>query len=360
MKIEVTREELLRVLGWIVKFTDPKSVSFGAKCVRFVAEDGEIRASATNLEISGSEKVGGTIAEPGAFACDGKALVERVRFFASGPISITYMDGKVHLQVGSQRYALKAAPVDEMPKIPGLPTSKQTQIPAAALARLVGAVSHAICDDWNRAHLNSALIECDATSLRMVATDGHLLTKSEATIVAGRPFEMLVRKGAVILLGERCASVDEGTSVQISTKGDQQFFQIGTALLVAQSPNANFPPYDQVIPKARRHAEVNRDEFVRALKVTGIDDGRVGVEFTQDQIRVSGVTSDGESASIEVSAQCAFAAGPIGVSSKRLAEQLGQSAGDLLHVDVGGELDPVLVTAPKDAGFVAVHMPMRL
>jgi DNA polymerase-3 subunit beta len=362
MKITIERDELIRVLGWLVKFTEPKSASFWAKCVRFDAMNGAIVASATNLEISGSESVAGTVREEGGFACDGKSMIERARFFAPGTIAIeTVEDSKVLMQAGSQRYALKSVPLDDMPKIPPVPTSKQTQIPATALGRLIDKVTHAISDDFNRPHIHSALIECEAAVLRMVATDGHLLTKCEVAIAAGRPFEMLVTKRAVVLLAEQCGRAADGLSVQISTKGDKQFFQIGAALLISQVPQATFPTYQQVIPKRRRHATANRAEFLRALKVTGIDDGRVGISFNRDELSISGRTADGEIAAIEIPAACSFMhAMPIGVNAKTLAEQVDKCDDESIQIDVDGELDPVMILSEKDPGFVAINMPMRL
>jgi DNA polymerase-3 subunit beta len=362
MKIAVERSELVRVLSWLVKFTDPKSVSFGAKCVRFVADESGIRAMATDLEISGVMLVAGSQENPGIFACDGKALLERARLFPQKPIMIETRDSKVLLQSGTQRYSLMAVDGSELPKIPEPPKTKQTRIPASTLATLIRKVAHSISDDHTRANIHSALLECTERSLKMVATDGHRLTLDETPLVGGRAFEMLIMKPAVLLLAEQCEAAPEKANLEIATTKEQYFFDVAGVLMIAKIPQTDFPPYNQVIPaKPPKNVDVDRAEFVRALKATSLRlDGRIGIQFEKDLIRVSGESSDGEISSIELDVSSDVEQSAIGVCGKTLAEQLGTCTGATLRLGFDGVLDPVLVSSKQDPGFLAVHMPMRL
>src|SRR5262249_14374446 len=147
--------------------------------------------------------------------------------------------------VGSpRRFTLRGIPASEFPALPSPdPAAPSLSIGVDLLSRLIARTHFSISTDETRPHVNSALFEWDGDRVRVVTTDGHRLSKAEATVAgSSAKATMLIPLKAVAELrrladdakaerAERDAqtksdSKSDPASVRIIQSGPHAFFDV--------------------------------------------------------------------------------------------------------------------------------------
>jgi DNA polymerase-3 subunit beta len=186
MDVILAKRDLLRLVQRASNVADKRSTMPVLANVLLQTENGALRVSATDnyLSLTGAEKA--DIGRPGAIALPAKGLADRIKAMPEGPIQITVKDkAQAALKaVGSpRRYTLQGIPGDEFPKLPeAAEGAHKISLSAENLAQLIAQTHFAISPDETRAHINSALLDVQGETVRMVSTDGHRLSKSDIAV----------------------------------------------------------------------------------------------------------------------------------------------------------------------------------
>jgi DNA polymerase-3 subunit beta len=360
MQLTISRDQLLSLISRCASVTDKRSTMPILSSVLLVA-NGKLECSASDLDRSVSGATSAEIKKTGSVALDARALVERVKSL-TGNISITSDGSKVTLKSGSRRFTMHGVPGEQFPQLPKADDARQLlTMPAEKLARLIASVQFAVSTDETRLHLNSALFECDAGTLRMVATDGHRMSLVEAEAPDGAAsFSVLVPlKG----LTEIRRLLEEGGKVLLSQEGSFLFVDVGGFSFAAKTADSQFPPYGQVIPTASTIvASVPRGAFsdaVKAVLVAASDKGLVRLAFGRSALRVEIESPDTGDGLDEVAIECNGEV-TIGANGRYLLDALGAAETENVTVSLNGELDPIVITPSNGDSAKFLIMPARL
>jgi DNA polymerase III subunit beta len=223
-----------------------------------------------------------------------------------------------------------------------------------------------ICNDETRFHLNGVFFESDGSKSRMVSTDGHRLSKVERTIANGPKLSagvIIPKKGLL----EIKKVLEQGPSAKIAIKTPHVFLVQDDIAIAVKLIEAQFPPYEQVIPKENdKVAIAPRLALLEALKRISImsSDKTWGIKLAvaKGELKVASDNPDlGEAhETLDVSYEGAPLA--IGFNAKYFIELLGEMEGDEVKLELNGELDPGLVRPAdgKAGSYLGVVMPMRI
>ena len=200
-----------------------------------------------------------TVEGTGGMTVPVKALSDIVRKLPDGVVTVRASEHGIRVSCGGVEAALIGHPDRDFPKVPVMDSAKPlASVDAATIREMIGAVDHAICQDETRFHLNGIWFQYDGTTARMVATDGHRLAKVERALSRAGDFKS--DKG-MILRAKGCAAIrsllakdnglcdigENGPIFMVRTCADGVVTTIGVKVIDAQ-----FPPYEQVIPKDNR------------------------------------------------------------------------------------------------------------
>jgi DNA polymerase-3 subunit beta len=245
------------------------------------------------------------------------------------------------------------------------------------LQDLIARTYLSISSDETRAHLNSALFEWDGEVVRMVTTDGHRLSKMEAS-VAGRQASavMLIPLKAILelrrlcddILGSDTSTMTDGVAkdvLDISQSGANAFFTGGGMTFAVRLVDAQFPPYMQVIPQHNdKVLRVPRVVFADALKAVSVAanerTGGVRLNLRQGQVSIATESPDSGEGFDEVPVDYTGPAMTVGFNAKYFLDVLGALKDDEIEIGLGGELDPAVIRPVGRTDFLAVVMPMRI
>lgn len=370
MNIVIAKNDLLSLLSRVVGCADVKSTLPALKCALLTAQDGRLTVAATDLYLAVSTSAEAEIKKPGAIAVDAKGLLERVKAMPSGPVAITTDANHVvtlKAVASARRYTLRGLPSEDYPGIATPDEKAQTlTIPASTLGALIRRVSPAISTDETRAALNSMLLSCDGGKVTTVATDGHRLTVATETLADGGDLAQVLipLKGANELKRLVESVAKDNPTLTVSVSGPTTFVAAGNTTLSIKTVDAQFPPWQQVVPAASKAplkcARAALADAIRAVSLAASDrTGGVVLEFATDSLRITSESPDGGDGFDELACDYDGAKVRIGANGKYLLDVLGAVDCNEVVVSVGSDLDPIRFDCVGEDGFTAVVMPMR-
>jgi DNA polymerase-3 subunit beta len=338
---------------------------------------GSLRLAATDLNLAVTGQITAEVQKGGSIAVGARDLFERVKMMPEGLLTIATNEGSgatIRAASSARRYTLHGIPGEEFPAIPEPDAGAATfAIGADALATLIARTHFSISTDDTRLHLNSALFEWDGNRVRMVTTDGHRLSKMEVTVPGKQASAtMLISLKGIQelrrLADEARAEVKgdaDGVMIDLVQSGANAFFRLPGLQFSVKLVDAQFPPYQQVIPRnVERTVVAPRAALTDALRAVSIaaSDRTGGVKLTlaKGTMRFTSESPDSGEGFDEVPVDYDGPDVTIGFNARYFLDVLGGLDEDSIEIGIGGELDPVVVRPHGSADYLAVIMPMRI
>lgn len=380
MEIEISKHSLLNALSKTITIADRKSSMQILSNVLIEADaDEKALVAATDLNISVKSVFPASITSRGAITVPAKTFYDVVRNMPEGLIKIQTVEDHVHLSCERSRFKLVSLPAEDFPQLPSIAGKEFFDIDAALVARMIERTIFSISGDETRSHINGALFQGDGKYLRMVTTDGHRLSKYEIKLDKSAFYNfsfVIPNKGiieirrivedgtGIVSIASHDGSVFFKREIEIEKGGDSATPVKADLLLVSKLIEADFPPYDQVIPSSyERSIVMSRTLFLDALR-------RVSVVSTE---RTLGVTMSLSEGAVEISSDNPYVGQgkeqfdvdyegeslSIGFNARYFMDVLSVLDSDEIKIELSGSLDPVVIKDISDS-FVGVIMPMRI
>jgi DNA polymerase III subunit beta len=369
----VSHADLKGALARITSVVDKRATLPILQRVAMRSRGGELEIVGTDLDVyltirlatgNGSAQCGTTFAA--------HKMSALVRTLPSGDIAIAPGTPTARIAAGRVTAKLEAIPDRDYPRIPTLGDLPWTSADARVWRSAIESVMFSVCQDQTRFHLAGAFMECDGSTLTMVTTDGHRLTKARRAWEWSGPSlasGILIPIKGLQELRKLLAGHD---ACQIGIAKPFLFVKAGNAELAIKLTDAQFPPYAQVIPTDYRRlvtvaAAPLRQALERAKLLTCETRG-VRLEMGDGELTVASDNPDVGQVTESISANYKGPSARWGVNPVYLLQLLEQIDGDSITMSFKDELDPMLVRATDDAvmlpvmeaGFLGVIMPMRI
>jgi DNA polymerase-3 subunit beta len=381
MHVVVSKKDLLRVLGRCQGVADKKStMPVLGNVLLEVTSTNELRLAATDLFVSVTGKIPAKVENGGSIALGARELFDRVRMMPEGQIALQVTGTQAVIRaVGSaRRFTLHGVPGEEFPSLPTPDAKAQVAtLDVVTLASLISATHFSISTDETRLHLNSALFEWDNDRVRMVTTDGHRLSKLEV-VVQGKheSATMLIPLKGVQELRRLCEEAlgdggkdgADASEIKMVQSGPNAFFELAGFSFSVKLVDAQFPPYQQVIPEtSERVVRAQRAALTDALRAVSVaaSDRTGGVKLTLGggKIRFESESPDSGEGFDEVSSDYQGPEVTVGFNARYFLDVLGAITDEDITLGISGELDPAVIKPAAESAnksYQAVIMPMRI
>lgn len=379
MDLVIAKKELLRLVSRCQGVADKKSAMPALANILLAGEGHRLNVAATDMYLSVSGQANADIATAGSVAVPAKDLLERVKMMPDGPVQITTTSGAQTTikAVGSaRRYTLHGIPGSDFPALPKPePDAPKLTLPVDLLSLLITRTHFSISADETRAHVNSALFEWAGDRVRMVTTDGHRLSKMEATVEgSSATATMLIPLKAISELRRLAEDAkaeradQQPAEVLIAQSGPNAFFEIASMQFSVKLVDAQFPPYQQVIPSVTdRSVRAPRAALADALRAVSLaaSDRTGGVKLTtaDNLLRITSESPESGNGFDELPVDYAGPEVTIGFNARYFLDVLAAVDDDEMTLGISGELDPAVLrpaTESSTQDYVAVVMPMRI
>ncbi len=370
MNITAPKKAMLRLLPRCNGVIDKKSPIPILANVLLSADVGVLSIAATDmyLSVSGSLKV--EVKQPGSVAAPALNMYDRIKAMPDGPVRISTndKDAIVIKSVGAaRRYTLHGLPGVDFPELPkpGDDAASFTMT-SEDLGQLIGKTHFSVSEDRTRPHLNSALFEVAGDVARMVSTDGHRLSKAEVPLLNTKPLSMLVPLKAINELRKMTDATKGDDTIGIKQWGDSVFFSVGDIVLSAKLIDAEFPPYEAVIPQSNGKQilapRLQLNDALRAVSLSASErTGGVKLDVVDGFMRLTSESPDGGGSGFdELPVNYVGDAISVGVNARYMLDVLCAMSDEEVSLSISGELDPVAIRPANGDDYVAVVMPMRI
>jgi DNA polymerase III subunit beta len=326
--------------------------------VQLTTSDLEIQIR-TTAELAGDE---------GNFATTlgARKLIDILRTMpADQTVSLENTGGKLILKGGKSRFTLQSMPAEDFPLVQESPSFGPVfSVPQKTLKSLVSQVSFSMAVHDIRYYLNGILFVAEGKQLSLVATDGHRLAFSSATLDVDVPKQEVILPRKTVLELQRLLSDKDG-AIELQFASNQARFSFDGMEFVTKLVEGKFPDYNRVIPKNHKNiVTLGRVPLLASLQRTAImtSDKFKGVRLNLEPgtLRVASSNAELEEAVDELDIDYGGDAIEIGFNVTYLIDALQNMSQDMVRIELSDGNSSALVTNPEDNAFKYVVMPMRI
>ena len=252
MKVSCLQENLTKGLSIVGRAVATRSTLPVLSNILLTTDKGQLKLSATNLEIGISCWVGAKIEEEGAITVPARLLSDFVNQLPADRIDMALNARTKTLNLRCARYEANIKGIDaaEFPLIPTLAEDNEVSLGPESLREMIEQVTLAAATDESRPVLTGVLAKLEGDQLTLAASDGFRLSvrKAELAQEVAQPQEVIIPARALQELGRISAEESEAVKMIISAQRNQVFFHMTSVDLVSQLVEGAFPPYQRIIP----------------------------------------------------------------------------------------------------------------
>lgn len=308
MKIKTSKETLLQGIQTVQNIVSAKATLPILSNMLMETRRNTIKLNTTDLDIGISCELPVETVEEGAITIPAKRFSDIVKELPSGDISISVKkNNQIDIEGKKCRFKLIGLPKEEFPTFPEFKNKEAIKVNQSDFKEMIRMTQFSVSHEESRYVLNGILIEIEQNIIRMVATDGRRLAKSEKPLVTATKNEM-----AVIIpikaIHEIYRNLKDDGYISIIKGMNQVLFDIEGVLVASRIIEGDFPNYNQVIPKAAaQKIKVNTQEFLSAIRRANLlatpDFQAIKFEVFLDKLVISKSTPNVGESREEVSTQ---------------------------------------------------------
>ena len=369
MEILVRRNDLVKELQLVQGIVERKNSIPILSNVLAEARSGELRISATDLDVSLRCGCAAQVVEEGAVTLGAKKLYEIVRSLPDSDVSVK-VEGDTWARIKCERVEFKMAglPREDFPSIPEARAGKTVDIPVGVLRNLIQRTSFAITAEDARYYLAGALLVLDKDAAAMVATDGHRLAWAQktTTLKVAEGTRVLVPRKAITELARLIEDMGGEEVVSFHQGEGHLIFTAGGRTLASKMVEAQFPAYEKVVGvTGDKKVAVGREALhsaIRRVSLLSSERGRaVRLSLEEGRLEVSASSPELGEARESLPLEYAGEGVEIGFNAQYLLDFLGVVGTAEVALEVkDAESQGILRPVGEDGGdYRYVVMPMR-
>ena len=373
MQVTCLRENLSRGLSNISRAVAARATLPVTQNVLLEADNGQLKLTATNTEISTSTWIGAQIEGEGAVTVPARMLNDFVNSLPGQTVQIDFQTDPVGIEVTCDKFTatINGIAAEEFPPIPVVEGGATVTIPADAFRGALERVVFAAATDDSRPVLTGVKVELAGDKFTLAAADGFRLAVETGKLSASASEEVGVVVPAKTLAEVERLLGDGSSSVELSldASGRSAKFRLETSEIVTSLVQGTFPDYEKLIPASYgTKATIDLASMVQATRAASIfaRDGsgiiRVIVNpadgDTPGSVKVISRAEEVGSNENVLDASVEGDESKVAFNSKFLMDVLNVLSGDDVDIETTTPSSPGVFRSAKHEGYTHVVMPM--
>ena len=362
MKIKLSKEHLLDGIQTVQTIVSPKITLPILSNMLIETKTDTLRLNTTDLDIGISCEIPVDIMEEGAITIPAKRFSDIIRELPPGDIIInTKKNNQIDIEGEQCRFKLTGLPKEEFPRFPDFIEKDILQIEQLILKEMLRLTSFAVSHEESRYVLTGILMEIFEDTIRIVATDGRRLAKSEKklTTPVNKEISVILPNKAV---HEIYRNLKDTGMVSFIPSTNQILFDINGVLIATRIIEGEFPNYNQVIPKpASPKIKVKTQDLLAAIRRANLlatpDFQAIKFEVFTDKLVVSKSTPDVGESREELTIEYGGKEMVVGFNPQFLIDVLKNIEQDAIELEL---LGPDKAGVIRLADYLYLALPMRL
>ena len=389
MEFTITQAELKAALSTVSPAVATKSPIAVLSNILITTETGNVRFTATNLEISLQAWATARIVEEGAITLPAKLLIDVVSGLPADEVTLTLdpRQQSVKLECGRFITNIKGIDADDFPAIPQINADSAMTLPAQAFREGAAQVAFAAATDQSRPVLAGVLLRRCGTILTLAAADGFRLARktielpmSEEAVaeVQGKPKGkpkgkakakakaavpeqyLIVPAESITALVKLLAGETGELAISVSENSNAAVFRAERGEMVSRLIDGKFPDFERIIPDSyETRAVIEANALLGATKMAALlaEQNKLSFGFTPNAVTLTTASENGDNAG-EVEATVEGEALDIGLNVGYLRDAVAAVGSAQIAIEVRTPRAPAVVKAAGSDDYIHIIMPM--
>lgn len=371
MKISVLQENFNNALSHISRFISSKNQLPLLNNILLSTDNGRLKFSATNLELSINYWIGGKIEQEGSITIPPKEISEFISYLSPGKIDISLQENNL-LSVSSEKInsSFTTIPATDYPEFPKINDEKKIELDLSLFLESISQIAFSAAIEDIRPVLTSILCSFTKNSLTLVATDGFRLSLKEINL--SKPINIDDDQTITFLIPAKSlleitklAKNNQKLVLGPTLDEHQIVFVLDEIEVISRLIEGDYPDYQKIIPENfSTKVFINREDFLQAVKIASV--------FAKESANV--VKLNIKSSTIELSANAPQIGQnktivdskiegesvEIAFNYKFLVDFLNNCKSPEVTIQLNDSLSPVSFIDQSDPKFLHIIMPVRL
>lgn len=326
MKFSVNSKVLNAGLSAVVGAVPTRATLPILETILFEAEEGIIRLTSTDLEITMVETVDAEVEQEGAVAMPAKRLLETLKQLPDTPVRFE-VDERANItfrtETGSYRLAGERA--EDFPESPDMTVGAAVTCDASVVRKAIQKTLFAVSNDDLRPAMMGVFFNVDGEGSTFVATDGHRLVRyANKGLRSGTPLSFIVPSKALNQIARSLG----GESCSITVSDAHAVFETDRTIVATRLINESYPNYESVIPRDNdKQVLIDKDQMLSTVRRVSVfsstNTRQIRLELDSDKLTIRAEDLDLSSEARETLA-CEYEgdAMEIGFNARYLADVL--------------------------------------
>ena len=347
MKFNVSSNDLNQGLSAVIGAVPTKATLPILETILFESEDGRLKLTATDLEISIIEYIDAEIEDEGSIAIPAKRLLETLRQLPD--ITVFFdVDSNQNIQFKTDKgtYKLVGEEADEFPEVPDMNEGVVLKTTTKLIQNAIGKTMFAVSTDDLRPAMMGVFFDIGSDESKFVATDGHRLVKFvNRNLTSDQPLSFIAPDKALNLVSKALDAAD----CELTVSDDHVQFKSGNTIVISRLINEQYPNYESVIPRDNdKELLIDKTQMLSTVKRVSVFSStttrQIRLQLGHDKLTIRAEDLDMSSEAKEV-ISCDYNEGEmeIGFNAKYLSDVLS---------NVDGEEAKFEFSSPNRAGIV--------
>lgn len=278
MKVTCRKENLKEALDHAERMTSRNATLPILNHFLLATDKGQLKVSATDLEVGFSAHIQGKISNDGSLAVPAKLLTQFVNNLPDKNIDLEIKNFSLHLNCEAVRAVIRGLNPDDFPIIPKIKSAQALVINSRILKEALSDVINACAASDARPEIAGIYVRMGPDCIKFVATDSFRL--AEKTV-----FKTDIKKNhgdSNIIIPVRTVSEvlrvigDKDRDISIFIDPNQILYDFGESKLVSRLVDGQYPDYEAVVPKDyETRVSVSRDVLEEAVRLASCFTGRL-------------------------------------------------------------------------------------
>lgn len=347
MKFNVTSSDLNQGLSAVIGAVPTKATLPILETILFESEDGKLKLTATDLEISIIEYIDAEIEEEGSIAIPARRLLETLRQLPNIPVYFE-VDDRQNIQFKTDKgtYKLVGEVADEFPQTPAMAESVVLDTTNELIQKAIQKTIFAVSNDDLRPAMMGVYFEINNGGSKFVATDGHRLVRfHNKGLKSDEELDFIVPDKALGLVVKAL----DGEECELTISKDHARFKSDNTIVITRLINEHYPNYESVIPRDNeKNLVISKEQMLATVRRVSVFSSsttrQIRLQLEKDKMTIRAEDLDMSSEAKEtISCEYSDESMEIGFNAKYLADVLSNIDGDEVHFEF---------SSPNRAGIV--------
>jgi DNA polymerase-3 subunit beta len=332
MKFNVSSSDLNQGLSAVIGAVPSKATLPILETILFESEDGRLKLTGTDLEISIIEYIEADIEVEGAIAIPAKRLLDTLRQLPDIPVFFE-VDEKQNVKFKTDKgnYKLVGEIADEFPEVPAMEEGVSLSTDTKLIQNAIGKTMFAVSTDDLRPAMMGVYFDISETESKFVATDGHRLVKFvNQNLKSNTPLSFIIPDKALNLVSKAL----DAPECDLTVSNDHARFKSGNTIVITRLINEQYPNYESVIPRDNdKDLMIDKNQMLATVRRVSVFSSsttrQIRLQMDSDKLTIRAEDLDMSSEAKETIA-CDYSDGEmeIGFNAKYLADVLSNVDGD--------------------------------